>query len=1020
MATRVQGQDATSLGRKIHQGRFIFDITDDKAFVIRKDGDGGDIFVVDTNSSPAVVTITGNLVVSGSGSGIAWDDDVALTMGTSDPYSQLYETADANANAFLVSLPAGGATDVPVFIIGNAATTSVIDVDLGLFNGITFSTLAVLDNDNDSWIGLDHSANDAPRLRSNKAFLVGDAAANLLVTVDGGSSGVRLNDTASIGRAVKTNAFLAFPDSTTSVASINLGSTGAAPSSPNEGDIWYDGTNFVGRDGTANRSLDVQSSSGGGWTDDGAIVRLTTAADNIIVGDTANVSIGGATPKFALLDTDTTAMIAISHYAADAVGPEFAFAKSRGSLGTVGTTVAANDVIGTISWFGDDATDFTNAVARIEVQVKATVADNQLPGEMVISTAASNGTLTAAMTIDLSQDVTYTGSIFLANAEKIGISGNELITFNTAGNIDVTGAEFRITAGDLLMYDANNDGNPKHTMGSTSADDFEVTAVFNSGAQTLDKVTFITTTASATASDGRYQFDVDAVTVLTINDASLSTSLDLVGGITTTTASVFVGDLSLDGDLDFVGAQEIATGGANLLTINGGTAGAFIKDILLVGDSSNSDLRVSQAIQITTTNDFGGMSFSTYSTVNGDAQLVEFNKSGTATPGSHTAMQDNELIGIFNYRGSDGAAFIDTATIRVVIDGTPASNDMPGSIEFLINPGGGTTADLQWTMNAAGNLVSNGAASITTGGNANLTLNPGTSNVLITDGSGFVVGHTAQVVVGAITPEAQIMGIDNVAGNLAIFNFAADTQAAILTLNKSRGALGTVGTVIVSGDDIGIISFFGDDGTDLAQEVARILVNSSGTIGANQVPGEIIFQTAIDTGGSALATALTLDDNQDVFLEATKKLYLDGGTNTYIDESASDVMNLVVGGQTMITLTEAAADIVEFTVPTGYTPSSDQARAADSTIVIDNGIVRVAGDGAARILSVAPSIEDGSKDGQIVIIQGTNDTNTLQINDGTNTQLAGGANVVLGQGDTLVAIWDSGDSVWYEISRANN
>ena len=181
MATRVTGQDATTEGRYIHQGKFIIDATDAEAFLIRKDGDGGDILVVDTESSTAVMTLTGNLVVSGSGSGIAFNDDAALTMGTSDPYSQLYETADANANAFLVSLPAGGGVDVPVFIVGNVGGTPIIDVNLGLFDGITFSTLAVVDNDNDSWIGLDHSADDAPRLRSNKAFLVGDAAANLLV-----------------------------------------------------------------------------------------------------------------------------------------------------------------------------------------------------------------------------------------------------------------------------------------------------------------------------------------------------------------------------------------------------------------------------------------------------------------------------------------------------------------------------------------------------------------------------------------------------------------------------------------------------------------------------------------------------------------------------------------------------------------------------------------------------------------------------------------------------------------------
>jgi hypothetical protein len=100
-------------------------------------------------------------------------------------------------------------------------------------------------------------------------------------------------------------------------------------------------------------------------------------------------------------------------------------------------------------------------------------------------------------------------------------------------------------------------------------------------------------------------------------------------------------------------------------------------------------------------------------------------------------------------------------------------------------------------------------------------------------------------------------------------------------------------------------------------------------------------------------------------------------------------------------------------------PSADQALAADAAFDCDEGINRIVGSGGAVVLSATPSINDGDLDGQICYVQGTS-ANTVQINDNTNVQLAGGANFVMGQGDMLVLAWDAGDSDWYEISRSDN
>lgn len=51
--------------------------------------------------------------------------------------------------------------------------------------------------------------------------------------------------------------------------------------------------------------------------------------------------------------------------------------------------------------------------------------------------------------------------------------------------------------------------------------------------------------------------------------------------------------------------------------------------------------------------------------------------------------------------------------------------------------------------------------------------------------------------------------------------------------------------------------------------------------------------------------------NCDLEVDATQKIYLDEGGNTYIQESAADILDIYVGGLNMIKLTEAATDKVE-------------------------------------------------------------------------------------------------------------
>lgn len=82
-------------------------------------------------------------------------DDIYVSVGSSQDAKLVWETADADANCLIVSLPAGGATDVPVFVIGD---DTLLNKDLGLFNGVTKPTIAVVSDDATKAIYLQHNA----------------------------------------------------------------------------------------------------------------------------------------------------------------------------------------------------------------------------------------------------------------------------------------------------------------------------------------------------------------------------------------------------------------------------------------------------------------------------------------------------------------------------------------------------------------------------------------------------------------------------------------------------------------------------------------------------------------------------------------------------------------------------------------------------------------------------------------------------------------------------------------------
>ena len=81
--------------------------------------------------------------------------------------------------------------------------------------------------------------------------------------------------------------------------------------------------------------------------------------------------------------------------------------------------------------------------------------------------------------------------------------------------------------------------------------------------------------------------------------------------------------------------------------------------------------------------------------------------------------------------------------------------------------------------------------------------------------------------------------------------------------------------------------------------------------------------------------------------------------------------------------------------------------------------MKIVSDGGAIDLTADPQITAGTK-GDILTIQGTSNTDSVLLEDGTGVELYGGISFVIGHNDVITLVYDSTKSKWVETSRQKN
>lgn len=197
---------------------------------------------------------------------------------------------------------------------------------------------------------------------------------------------------------------------------------------------------------------------------------------------------------------------------------------------------------------------------------------------------------------------------------------------------------------------------------------------------------------------------------------------------------------------------------------------------------------------------------------------------------------------------------------------------------------------------------------------------------------------------------------------------------------------------------------------------------AGGTIADTSIEGVIDFGTG-SLEGAKLGGTSTFDGS--LVFEAGSSF---NGTNlsfTNIDlvgnvgnvgnADTANTANLALSLSPGVTL----ADITATTFAMGASPAPVDINETDGVSPITS-IVRIQGDGVpVDLAATIYPIQAGFADGQILILRGVNDTNTVTFHAGDHLVLNMGVRFIMGLRDTLTLVYDSQTDEWIEISRSD-
>ena len=467
--------------------------------------------------------------------------------------------------------------------------------------------------------------------------------------------------------------------------------------------ITFDGSGNVtkiGQDSPSNN--DVLQWDGAKWVANavsgggsGAVSAVANGADNRVATFSSSDALNGESGL--TYDGSTLAITG------DATVSGGDITYGNGQNATLGITATAHNAAGkslTISG-GAPAAGTTNNIAGGDLvlaggQGKGTGSSGNIKFQIANSAAGAGSTLNAladamvlddlnTLTIKRDVDSEFTALKLYNQSDSADTNGKVTVQFSledTGGN-EVDAAKivcekqqsFTATAGTQdakLAFWLSHDGTITERMTLSSAGDLATDGDITAGGA-IYASEFMYHTGDT---DTKIQFTADQINLLAGNVNMLKLKE------TTQNEAVFfeAGD-----DVDFrIEAASAAyffyiNSGDNKLFVGGNTANKLTDQMFNVQD--------------------GNIAMGKNSADAAGPELI-FAKSRHATDGSHTIVQDGDIIGEIAFKGSDGSSLQSSAAVTVQVDGTPGSSDMPGKLIFKTTRDGQNTPSDALTITA--------------------------------------------------------------------------------------------------------------------------------------------------------------------------------------------------------------------------------------------------------------------------------------------------------------------------------
>ena len=321
---------------------------------------------------------------------------------------------------------------------------------------------------------------------------------------------------------------------------------------------------------------------------------------------------------------------------------------------------------------------------------------------------------TASWLLDFEGDVDIGGDTLSFNAAAtIDTSGNNALTLS-AGT-----ATLGVTAGDVTIFDDNNNADTSLAIGTSATEALFIQALNGSSNKTLEELRFTTKTASGTGDHGKVTWYIDEVEVATIDDGGI----DLASGKAYTVAgsAISSGDFSGPGSsTDNALVRFDGTGGKT-----GQNSGLIVDDSINVSGANSITMADSKEIIFGSNNDIK----IEYDEAGADALLIQASVDDAPVAIVLSADASADAGDDWKINAANGGALTfgnDIASAGTFVTGltlTPHATTASWSLDFEgdVDIGGDT-------------LSFNSAATVDTSGNNNLTLSAGTATLGVTAG----------------------------------------------------------------------------------------------------------------------------------------------------------------------------------------------------------------------------------------------------------------------------------------------